>query len=400
MFERSNPSQPGDSASFSKEEFERAFGEELSRTLDLNTWRAGSDLTEEYNRIETEVRRAVLQENSLQERIRSVVFPKLKTREKAPKNAGVHPARMTELQVIHRGLLFNGGVEACDGSLRAHRTLPLTMYQIGVSLVSYQGNQATFCQRLFRRELRQNTGDPVEDTLRVLEGRAATNRDERPGDLVQKTLLDYAERAILLRRSQAVWRMGHGNPVTYELLTGGGNLELMEACINLSRELIEGHRKFVFVASEPRDLDLLTIGHALRPYEFAIVTTLADRIQHWLHQLRFAGDSRKLSWNGEAMPSSEWIPRFIRTVASKVIVGLFRASPIAPAHLFYGHIDHADIAAHIAIADSMLHEQRGSPLLLDLARHVGDIVFGNTLEALAESAYAAAGTPWRYRPLR
>ena len=68
--------------------------------------------------------------------------------------------------------------------------------------------------------------------------------------------------------------------------------------------------------------------------------------------------------------------------------------------MFYAHVDHADIAAHIAIADSMLHEQRGSPLLLDLARHVGEAVFGDSLETLAEAAYAAAGTPWRYRSQR
>jgi hypothetical protein len=136
----------------------------------------------------------------------------------------------------------------------------------------------------------------------------------------------------------------------------------------------------------------------LLPYEFAIVTTLADRLEGWLHQRRFSGEGgRLLPWDGERILASEWIPRFIATVASRVVVGLFRASALAPAQLFYAHVDHADLAAHIAIADSMLQEQRGSPLLLDLARHVGDAVFGDSLQTLAESAYAAAGAPWRYR---
>ena len=49
----------------------------------------------------------------------------------------------------------------------------------------------------------------------------------------------YAERAVLLRHSKAVWRMGHGNPITYELLTGAGILELMVAATRMLRELIE-----------------------------------------------------------------------------------------------------------------------------------------------------------------
>jgi hypothetical protein len=401
MFERSVPSEPDASAPLSADEFQRAFGEELSRTLDLSTWRAATDLSEEYERLESEVHEAIAHEDTLQEGIRRIIFPKLKTRNNAPKNAGVHAAERADLEKVHRDLLFNGGVEACNGKLHAHETLPLTIYQIGVSLVSYQGNQATFCQRLFRRDLREKTGNPIEDTLRVLEGRARAAKDERAGKLIQKTLLEYAQRAILLHRSNSVWRMGTGHPVTYELLTGGGNLDLMEACINLARDLIEGHGKFVFVGSEPRDRDLVTIGYALPPYHFAIVATLAERIKYWLHQARFAADeTRKLLWSGEPMAASEWIPRFIQTVAPKVVVGLFRASSVAPAHLFYAHRDHADVAAHIAIADGMLHEQTGSPLLLQLARHLGDVVFGNTLETLAESAYSSAGVPWRYRPIR
>ena len=41
------------------------------------------------------------------------------------------------------------------------------------------------------------------------------------------------------------------------------------------------------------------------------------------------------------------------TVASKVVVGLYRATRLAPAQVFYAHEDHAHLAAHIAIADSV-----------------------------------------------
>jgi hypothetical protein len=396
LFERSQPLQQRGEPSLSAADFENIFGEDLHRTLDVSTWRVGSDLAAEYARIDMEVQQAVRDEDALQERIRTIVFPKVAELQRAP-NAGIHPARAEDLAAVHRGLLFNAGVDACYGSLRVHQTLPLTIYQIGVSLVSYQGDQGNFCQRLYRRDLRQCIDNPVEETLRILEGRAAADEAAGPGALVQRTLLAYAERAILARRSKAIWRMGHGNPIPYEMLTGGGIVEVMEACINVSRELIENQSKFVFVGSQPRALDLLTIGQALPPYHFAIVMTLADRLEHWLHQERFAVEVRNIRWDGVPLPSSEWIPRFIRTVASQVVVGLFRASALTPPQLFFAHADHADIAAHIAIADSMLREPHGSPLLLQIAKHVGEAVFGDNLEALADSAYAAAGSPWRYR---
>jgi hypothetical protein len=384
-------------------DFRASFGEDLGQALDLATWRPGSDLAQEYARIESEVHRAVADEDVLQQRIRAEIFPRLNPAAIGVKGAGVFPADRQLLARIHRGLLFNGGVEACDGTVEIHDTLPLTIYQVGVSLVSYNGDQGTWSQRLFRRDLRQRVGDRVEEVLDLLEHRSrrgalnhATPADA-PGALVQLAVMSYAERALLLRRSRATWRMGHGNPVTYELLTGAGNLELMVEATNVLRELIENHQKFVFVASEPRDRMLLTIGQALRPLEYALVGTLSDRLAGWFHQGRFAvGSGAVLRWDGELVDPTEWIPRFIDRVASQVAVGLYRATRLAPAHLFYAHVDHADLAAHIALADSILQEHRGFPLLIDLADQVCTAVIGGTLKRLTETAYAAAGVPWRY----
>jgi hypothetical protein len=216
------------------------------------------------------------------------------------------------------------------------------------------------------------------------------------GEMVQKALLDYAERAVLVEHSDACWRMGHGNPITYELLTGGDCLELMVAATEVLRELIEGKQKFVFVGHEPKDRWLLTIAHALLPMEFAIVRTLDEQLEHWLHQSRYAVSPRKLMWGNEETWSSEWIPRVIRELASKVVVGLFRASRVAPAQMFFAHVDHADFAAHMVLADSVLQEHRGCPLLIDLARNTCASVFGDSLEEITAAAYAAAGAPWRF----
>jgi hypothetical protein len=394
-------SSADDPFSISAKMFEDHFDESILQALDVSQWRLGNDLEEEYRRIEREVREAERIETAGEKQIREELFPRLATFENMPKNAGKHEAAPESIASVHRGLLFNGGVEACDGAIQIHETLPLTIYQLGVTLVSYRGDQGTWGQRLFRRDLRQK-GIDVEEMIDFLERRAKRDfsapepGQDRVGELVQKVILDYAERAILLRRSQAAWRLGHGNPVTYELLTGGGNLDLMVEATRVLREFVEVQQKFVFVAGEPREALFRTIGQALRPMEYAIVDTLDERLRLWLHQKRFKiGVTTKLLWDDELISPTEWIPRVIDRVASKIVVGLFRPTLLAPAQTFYAHVDHSDIAGHIALADSMLKEQ-GTSMLLEMAHRVCNSVFGDSLEAIAESAFVAAGAHNRF----
>jgi hypothetical protein len=390
-----------DTFSISAKMFEEQFDENILQTLDVEQWRLGNDLDQEYQRIEREVREAERIETTKEKQIREELLPWMASLPNMPKNAGKHETRPEDISSVHRGLLFNGGVEACDGTIQIHETLPLTIYQIGVSLVSYRGDQGTWGQRLFRRDLRQKAMD-VAELMDFLERRARRDASARmPGqdqmsELVQKALLDYAERAILLRRSQSAWRLGHGNPVTYELLTGGGNLELMVEGTRVLRELVEVRQRFLFVAGEPREALYRTIGQALRPMEYAIIGTLDERLDSWLRQERFKiGVTTKLLWDDELISPTEWIPRVINRVASKIVVGLFRPTLLAPAQTFYAHIDHSEIAGHIALADSMLKEQ-GTSMLLEMAHRVCQSVFGDSLETLAESAYIAAGAHNRF----
>lgn len=387
---------------FSPDEFRESFGEDLSQTLDLATWRTDVNLTDEYRRIESEVRLAVEKEGEYQRNIRRSIFPRLQWG--AVPGCGVHKIPIRDIETIHRGLLFNGGVEACDGTNQDHDTLPLTIHQIGVSLVSYAGDRGTWHQRLFRRDVRCRNGDPVQEVLELLErrGRRAavnhSNRHDAFSELFQRALMSYAERAILLHRSNAVWRMGHGSPAPLELLTGGGFVELMVRATRVIRELVEQHQKFLFVASEPKERALMTIGQALHPLEYAIVQTLEDRIAHTIDTVHF-GDSggADLRWDGERLTPQDWLARFRDQIAPQVVVGVYRASPVAPPQVFYAHAAHADIAARIAVADSVLQQQRGFPLLIDLADRICSSIYGGgSLQDLTSAAYAASGVPWRY----
>ena len=149
--------------------FRACFGEALTETLDLTTWRPGVDLVKEYARIEQEISRAVAFESGHADRIREQVFPKLAFAAGAPPEAGNYRVPTEEVAATHAGLLFNGGVACCDGTHQSHDTLALTVHQIGVCLVTYAGNQGSWSTRLFRRDLRESHGDPVEATLRLLD---------------------------------------------------------------------------------------------------------------------------------------------------------------------------------------------------------------------------------------
>lgn len=97
------------------DDYSVAYGEPLSRTLDLNTWHPGADLLEMYERLQREVADAVRLETELQASIRRNIFPYLRAegRPNAPKEAGVYRASTSDVEAVHLKLLFNGGVEAC-----------------------------------------------------------------------------------------------------------------------------------------------------------------------------------------------------------------------------------------------------------------------------------------------
>jgi hypothetical protein len=378
-------------------DYASAYGEELANTLNLDTWKTNDDLAGLYARLEEEIKEAVCREDEMRARIRKIVFPQLRNRVGAPSDSGVYQSTVEQIERVHRGYLFNGAVEACDGNSIPHDTLPLTIVQIGVSLVSYKGSQGAWVHRLFRRDLRVGGGDLVDDTLNLLEHRRRRggydqeNSRDRLTSLGRRGIMAYAERAVLLRRSNAPWRMGHGNPAPYELLTGSGMVELVDRGLDILNELILNHQKFVFVPSAPSDRMLLTIGNALRPLEYAIIETLEDNLS------RIAEGHYRGPW----LRVKPKIDQFVKEAGSKIVKGVFRATPIGPANMFYAHVDHAHEAAHIALADSTLQEHRGFPMLITLADTVCGTIFGtDSLVPQVQVAYGEAGAPFRYQTER
>jgi len=144
------------------------------------------------------------------------------------------------------------------------------------------------------------------------------------------------------------------------------------------------HKRFVFIPSAPRKRHWLTLGNALRPMEFVIFQTLQPEIERLLTG-HYRGDKLKA------------MEVFCRDVAPKIVVGMYRASIASPPYMFYAHVDYAELAAHIALADSILQEHRGFPMLIDLADTVCKTTFGtDTFMSSVQMAYADAGEPSRY----
>lgn len=384
--------------------YAQSFGESLRETLDLKTWHHGVDLVREYARIETEIAQAVEFEGEHEEQIRDYVFSKLSFLRDDLPEAGHYTIEKDVLKDVHRGLLFNGGVAACDGTHQRHDSLALTIHQIGVCLVSYTGNQGSWSTRLFRRDLREDRGDPVETMTALLErrrARAGLNQPDRRDaltELAERAVMSYAEVSVLLDQTDAVWRMGHGLPAPYQLLAGAGNPDVAVESIRLMRRLIEEQKKFVYVSSEGADREYLTLGQALRPLEYLVVGTLADKIERFVDSVEFTTKPTvDTDWDGESLSPTDWVIRFRDRVASQVVFGVYRASALAPPQVFYAHRDHFELAAAIAVADSVLLPQRGFPMLIDLAdRTCKGVYGGGSLREMAETAYTRAGVGVRF----
>ena len=369
--------------------FEQAFGEPLDDLLDLHSWPTGGDMLSLYHQLEREIRVASDDERRMLEGVRRSVLPMIRDRPGHPDAAGIYHVSVDDIRRVHETVLFNGGVEACRGTVASHDTLALTITQLGVTLVNYQGDRGTWGHRLLRRDLRMTRGSVEDLAMAVIRQRQrdATGGDETERQLTvlaRRGVLAYAERAALVDQSTAPWRMGAGQPVLFELITGGGSMQLAQRSVALLRRLLLEHRRFVYVAPQSTERGLLTIGAALRPLEYAVIDTSLARLRSLVESAGYTRNDRQA------------VDHFVAEAGPQLLIGVYRASEIGPPRVFYGHAEHIHEAALIAIADSVLHEHRGYPLLLDLAEHVCRSTFPpGDLSDVSDQAWLSAGVDAR-----
>lgn len=382
-----DPTEPGKTTegTVSLDDFKRSFGENFSDAIDISTWRIGENLAELYPIIESELLKAKLDEERNHQIFREKIFPRIKELQHVP-NAGLHQDVSSDeiIEKIHRGFLFNGAVTACGSVSAIYETVPISITQIGICLVNYQGQHGSYSHRLFRRDLRFKSDDPIKDAFDLIEKRTGDNGSDsraKLSTLAVRGIKTFAERAILLEKSNSNWLLGNGSPTPYELMTGfwASRPEMRDKSIALMRKMILDHSRFVYVQSSTRNPQLWTLGNALKPFEYLIIDTLRDNLVNMVEQGGTRGEFRKA------------YEKFAEEVGSKIAIGVYKVSNQAPPHIFYGHVDHIKTVALIAMADSALQLHLGSPMLLDLANNLCKTSFGKTdFIASIEQAYTKA----------
>lgn len=370
-------------------DYRDTFGEDLSKTLDIDTWDTGPGVERAMARLRQEIGRAVNQEDRLRVLIREEILPLLRTRPKRPVEGGVYTAEPDELQAIHGGLLFTGDVEAVAGISSTYDSLPIGITQLGIALIGYGGTSGTFAQRLFRRDMSIKGGNAFQEAREFIENRqnrfGAGGQKDHMTELARRCIRTLAERLVLMDKAKAEWRIGQGNPVSQELLTGSGYMELLDESLAVLRRLIQEHKKFVFVPSTLTDRGLLTIGYALNAGEYAIIDTLEKASGQVVDSWRYGGRHQ------------EKAAAFVRECCSQVLRGLYRVSESSAPRLFYAHRDHVHVAARVAMADSILRPERGFPMLIDVASVICRAAFGSEgFMGMVQDAYAQVGENLRF----
>ncbi len=375
----------------SNDEVAAHLGETLDAILNFNSWSDGDDLGASYDRLENQVHEAIKQQERVNRQIDRRVFPLIAARPGAPKGAGLYKVSLEQLKLTHHHLLFNGATLAADGTVVVHDTLPMTVAQIGVCIVNYQGDTREFKRQLFQRDVRMVEPDPVEEMVALLEkrqNRAALGYEEERDELnrlIRRGLMAYGERGLLLETVGKRWAMGHGTPVPRELLANSLQ-PLLTRSMDLLQRLVLQHQKFIYVPSAPRERLVLTLGEALGPLEFLIIDTLHQQMEDWVKKSNYT------------VSVGRKVRQFVDEVGPQVVRGVYRVSPSSPAQVFYAHVDHAQEAALIAMADSVLQEHRGFPMLLALADTLCRTTFEpESFRTIVQQTYAKAGHPFRYQ---
>lgn len=341
--------------------YEEATGERIEDTLDIDSWDPAHRMAEQFDRLQAEIVAAQIREMETRRDVRDQAFPLIARRKGAPPNAGVHEIQLGELRQVQQRLLFSGHVQAVDGASVVHQTLPMTIFQTAIALATYLGEHGTWGHRVFQKDVKVSGRTALDRTLSLLEQRQAAQDVDESGvsDMLRRGLMANAELAVMARKAEAPWRMGHGHPLPKELLTGAGMPELIELSIPLFRELLLEHKRFVYVPRGSNDRLLQTIGEALLPLEYAIVDDLDAYMYRVIDQGHYG--------TGRFQHAKRMLDSFQADATGRLVAGVFRVSPHSPSQVFYAHADHASEAAIVAMADAVLVEARGYPMLLDLA---------------------------------
>lgn len=362
------------------DDFRRIYGEDYTDAINIDTWKVDRNLARLYSQIEQELFDAKRNELESHQVIRKEVFPLIRERNLVL-HAGLHEDTTLELiEKVHRGFLFNGAVTACGSVSVMYDSLPISITQMGICLVNYQGQHGSYSHQLFRRDLKFNHSCTIHEAVELIKRRQNDDKTKL-NSLAMRSIKAFAERAILLEKSNSKWLLGYGFPAPYELMMGfwASREEVKDKSIDLLYRMIVQHKRFVYVQACTQHPDLWAFGNALRPFEYLIIDNMKDKMVQMVH----SGNTRLNIKND--------YEEFAKTAGAQIAVGVYKVSKLSPPQVFYCHVDHIHTAALIAMADSALQMHSGMPMLLDLAENLCKSAFGkNDFMASVDQAYVRA----------
>lgn len=362
------------------DDFKKIYGEEYTDAINIETWKVDRNLAKLYTQIEAELFNAKRNELESHQVIRNEVFPKIQENPLVL-HAGLHQDTTLELiEKMHKGFLFNGAVTACGSVSVMYDSLPISITQMGICLVNYQGQHGSYSHQLFRRDLKFNHSCTIQEAIELIERKLHDDKTKL-NSLAMRSIKSYAERAILLEKSDAKWLMGYGFPAPYELMMGfwANQEDVKDKSIDLLNRLIVDHKRFVYIQACTQRPELWTLGSALHPFEYLIIETMEDKMVQMVN----SGNTR--------LEIKRAYEEFARIAGAQIAVGVYKVSKHAPPQVFYCHVDHIHTAALIAMADSALQLHSGTPMLLDLAENLCKNAFGkNDFMTSIDQAYIRA----------
>lgn len=108
-------------------EFDEGLAREFAAALDLSTWTSGERLAELSERLERDVALAARHEGEMGPKIISVLREQLPSAPDRSRESGIYDLTPNVITDACRNVLFNGNVEACDGTRIVVNTLPVTV---------------------------------------------------------------------------------------------------------------------------------------------------------------------------------------------------------------------------------------------------------------------------------
>jgi hypothetical protein len=372
-------------------EIEKALGHTIKSALNFANWEEGSSFAS-LTTAQQHLTKSIHEQERLLRDVRKHVLSALPSFPDAPVGAGVYRVSDEQLRVARRSILLPGKMTAVRGSSVGHESLAASLVSVGICLTRYDGQMRSWRTIFLRHDCDVRSSNPVEEIRAILNQRAQRSTvgpgaagHDSISRLMRRALQSAAERKSLLEKASPGWRMGYGVPAPYELLTGSGSMDLIEAVLPVLDALFVDEKRWIFVPDSLSSRAYTTLAAALRERELAIIQKSKPTLEAIVEKGHYeAGYKTK-------------VRKFVERAGEAIVVGGFRATRFSPPQLFFAHAEHALHAGLIAMADAALQPHRGFPLLLELAGISAKVGLGiDAFQGMIESTYASAGAANAY----